>query len=74
MSGSFFHCLGAGDNVQSPETLFCGFQHVSGDLRLNQQAEAPHNGREITHALMPPIPIDSLPANPFVAGQGSSKT
>jgi hypothetical protein len=34
----------------------------------------PYQGREITHALMPPIPIESLPAAPWVALQGSSKT
>ncbi len=31
-------------------------------------------GRDSTQALMPPIPIESLPATPFVAGHGSSKT
>jgi hypothetical protein len=31
-------------------------------------------GRDSTHALIPPIPIDSLPAIPLEAAQGSSKT
>lgn len=60
--------------VEPPKHCSTDSNNVSGDLTLNQQAEAPHKGREITHALIPPIPIDSLPATPFVAGQGSSKT
>ncbi len=31
-------------------------------------------GRDSTQALMPPIPIESLPATPLAAGHGSSKT
>ena len=56
---------------------------VDGDHSLLQSGRASrgargngpgYQGLEITQALMPPIPIDSFPANPFVAGQGSSKT
>jgi hypothetical protein len=55
--------LSSGGSVALPPAARPSNQEISKD-----------SGRESTQALMPPIPIDSLPATPLTVAHGSSKT
>jgi hypothetical protein len=57
-----------------PSEAASAFTDPMGLIRLQEVSGIGSSGRDSTQALMPPMPIESLPATPREAGQGASKT